>query len=427
LTEMSIQKYGSSGPDTELLQKALSRSGRKLTIDGIFGNSTKNALLSFQASRGLATDGIAGTATWRALTPYLTGYITYTIKKGDTLYKIARANATTVESIETANPGLVPMNLIPGRKITVPLNFDVVPADITFTSAAAEFSVSGLRARYPFISVYTIGKSVMGKPIQYMRLGMGVKNVFFNASHHGNEWITTPILLRYLENFCRALVSGGDIGGKSAAELYTGATIWFVPMVNPDGVDLASGRLTEGRFYNEAATMSQNYPSIPFPSGWKANISGIDTNLQYPAGWEIAREIKTAQGYFTPGPRDYVGDYPLQAPESRAVYDFTNSHNFDLTVSYHTQGRVIYWKYGTIEPPRGLEIGTYLSAASGYTLDNVPDASGHAGYKDWFILEFNRPGYTVEAGYGTNPLPISDFPAVYAENEGLISQAIFLV
>ena len=110
--------------------------------------------------------------------PHLTGYITYTIKKGDTLYKIARANATTVESIETANPGLVPMNLIPGRKITVPLNFDVVPADITFTSAAAEFSVSGLRARYPFISVYTIGKSVMGKPIQYMRLGMGVKRIF---------------------------------------------------------------------------------------------------------------------------------------------------------------------------------------------------------------------------------------------------------
>ena len=88
--------------------------------------------------------------------------------------------------------------------------------------------------------------------------------------------------------------------------------------------------------------------------------------------------------------------------------------------------RVIYWKYGTLEPPRGLEIGTYLASASGYTLDNVPDASGHAGYKDWFILEFNRPGYTVEAGSGTNPLSISDFPVIYAENEGLISQAIAL-
>ena len=38
-----------------------------------------------------------------------------------------------------------------------------------------------------------------------------------------------------------------------------------------------------------------------------------------------------------------------------------------------------------------------------------------AGYKDWFIQEFRKPGYTVEVGLGINPLPIDSFPDLYDE------------
>ncbi len=31
----------------------------------------------------------------------------------------------------------------------------------------------------------------------------------------------------------------------------------------------------------------------------------------------------------------------------------------------------------------------------------------YGGYKDWFIQDFNRPGYTLELGEGQNPLPMS--------------------
>ena len=34
-----------------------------------------------------------------------------------------------------------------------------------------------------------------------------------------------------------------------------------------------------------------------FQVGWKANIKGVDLNLQFPAGWEKAKEIKYAQGF----------------------------------------------------------------------------------------------------------------------------------
>lgn len=212
-----------------------------------------------------------------------------------------------------------------------------------------------------------------------------------------------------------------------AAELYEEASIYFVPMVNPDGVNLVTGAYENtSPEYIKAVEISANYPNIAFPSGWKANIDGTDINLNYPAGWENAREIKFEQGYTSPAPRDYVGTAPLSAPESLAMTEFTEENNFLLTLSYHTQGNVIYWKYLDYNPVNALSIGETLANVSGYTLETTPYSSGFAGYKDWYIQEFNLPGYTIEAGMGTNPLPISDFNEIYRDNENLLVQAALL-
>ena len=106
------------------------------------------------------------------------------------------------------------------------------------------------------------------------------------------------------------------------------------------------------------------------------------------------------------------------------MYNFTLVHDFVLTLSYHTQGEVIYWKYLNYLPPRSEEIGNALANASGYTLETTPYASGFAGYKDWYISYFNLPGYTVEAGMGENPLPISEFQNIYPPNRSLITTAL---
>lgn len=55
---------GSRGPDVSALQEALNAEGAGLTVDGIFGAKTGQALVAYQQAHGLPADGIAGPQTW---------------------------------------------------------------------------------------------------------------------------------------------------------------------------------------------------------------------------------------------------------------------------------------------------------------------------------------------------------------------------
>ena len=147
---------------------------------------------------------------------------------------------------------------------------------------------------------------------------------------------------------------------------------------------------------------------------------GVDLNLQFPAGWEQARQIKYSQGFTSPAPRDFVGYGPLTEPEALAIYNFTLEHNFRLVITFHTQGEVIFWQFQDYTPPESLFIGQQFSNVSGYALEETPFNSSFAGYKDWFIQDFRKPGYTIEAGFGENPLPISQFDEIYNDNIGIM-------
>ena len=380
------------------------------------------SLSEFQRREGLVPTGEADALTWSAILPWILGYRDYRVVPGDNYGRIAARFGTTVRAIITANPNQDPLRLMVGQTLTVPLGFPVVPTNLPFTWEVLRLCLRGLAARYPFLTIRDIGETYYGRKIPQIAVGLGRRKVVYNAAHHANEWITTPMLMRFLEEYARAISENGTIFGYAAQSLYQRTTLHLVPMVNPDGVDLVTGAIPESSpAWENALRLSESYPEIPFPEGWKANLRGVDLNLNYPAGWEQARENKYAQGYTVPGPRDYVGAAPLDQPETVAMAELTRRLNPALTISWHTQGNVIYWKYGNLEPAGARQLGEDFASVSGYRLEDVPFASGFAGYKDWFILTWDRHGYTVEVGSGQNPLPLSQLDEIYDRNLGILT------
>lgn len=412
---MFLIKEGDGGSMVQMVQLALKRAGfDPLFLDGVFGGRTKSAVINFQKNMGLSPDGIVGKNTFAALRPFLTGYTVYTVQSGDSIYTIANKLGSTVPLIENANPNLSVYNLQVGRQVLVPLNFSLVPTGVAWSSLLCELICEGMVVRYPFISLEIIGRSVLNNPIIMLKLGKGENKVFFNASHHANEWITTPMVMNFLEEYAESVVNATYLDFVNAEYAFDNITLYVVAMVNPDGVDLVTGATEkDGELYYDILNLANNYPTIPFPSGWKANLKGVDLNLNYPAMWEDAKQQKYLAGFTKPGPVNFVGEAPLDQPETRAVYNLSKNENFDLTVSLHTQGEEIYWRFGSYQPIGGRELGEKMAAVSGYTLTDPVEFQSFAGYKDWFIMTYLKPGYTVEAGRGVNPLPIEKFGDFY--------------
>ena len=300
----------------------------------------------------------------------------------------------------------------------------IVNTTVPITSTSCDQMIQELVRTYPFCRSELLTSTAFQRPIRTLVIGNGPRKVIYSASHHANEWITSLVLLKYAEELAQAIRDGGQVGDRDARALSEAVTIYMVPMVDPDGVDLVVGAIQPGNIqYDLAQRLAANYPAIPFPDGWKANLLGVDLNLQYPAGWLQAREIKFSQGYTRPGPRDYVGRAPLNQLETQALAGYTRFIDPALVLAYHSQGKEIYWKFLDYEVPGAEELGAQMAEASGYTLADVPYASGFAGYKDWFIQEFRKPGYTIEVGTGENPLPLSQFDEIYRDNVPILTIA----
>lgn len=346
--------------------------------------------------------------------------VPYEIKIGDTFWNIAHRENIPLDRLLIVNQRMNPTELQVGQIIQIPrrITRKLINGQRAYTFAALLNDIRTLREAYPFIELREIGNSVMGKQLLELKIGRGLKRVHYNGSVHANEWITTPVLMEFMNDYALALTNGTPINGLAMYPYYEQTTLSVVPMVNPDGVDLViNGAPSEEPYRSEVLQINNGNTNF---SNWKANIRGVDLNNQFPALWEIEAERKPKQ----PSPRDFPGYEPLSEPESIALAQLTREGDFEKVLSLHTQGQVIYWGFEGLEPPESEIIVEEFARVSGY--EPIRYVDSYAGYKDWFIQDWRRPGFTIELGKGTNPLPLSQFPEIYQRTFGILLAGLYM-
>lgn len=143
----------------------------------------------------------------------------------------------------------------------------IVPTNVNYNYSLMSQNLVTLNHTYPFLNIQSVGNSVLGKNIYVVKLGRGSKKVFYSASIHANEWITSVLLMKFIEDYCVAYVGNSRLYGQSVRRLFNSVSIYIMPMVNPDGVDLVTDSLSKSSSgYLNALDISNQFPTIPFPS-----------------------------------------------------------------------------------------------------------------------------------------------------------------
>lgn len=256
-----------------------------------------------------------------------------------------------------------------------------IPAHEAYTYDMLLKDISEFKARHAELPVFSIGKSREGRELFAVKFGKGSRRIFICGAHHGMEWLTAKICIQ----FAFDLADGKYDVSSEAISLY------LVPMVNPDGVQLASNGIK-----------------------WQANAIGTDLNHNYDALWELSKQAEKNHGILSPCSSKYGGPFPESEPESQAIANFTRQNKFDMAVALHSQGEVIYYDFCGIVPRGSEEYLRKFESVSRYKRELPQGTALYGGYKDWFIKKFRKPAFTIEVGLGENPLPLSQFNDVYS-------------
>ncbi|WP_456277592.1 M14 family zinc carboxypeptidase [Bacillus sp. AK128] len=299
------------------------------------------------------------------------------------------------------------------KKATTTVAAKIVNPRQVYSYYQMQKDLTALKIMYPdLVQLTTIGKSVDGRNLYALKLGKGPKEVFINGSHHAREHMTTNVVMEMIDSYALAYTNGKTIDQYNVKDLLEKTSIWFVPMVNPDGVMLVQQGHKSAKNPNEVLRINGGKTDF---TAWKANIRGVDLNRQYPADWDNIRNNKGKPSYM-----NFKGYKPLSEPEVIALYQFTLQHDFKTAVSYHSSGEILYWHFhqDSARYARDYALAKQISNKTGYRMVAPQSNPSGGGYTDWFISTMKKPGFTPEISpyVVEQPVPLYYYDRIWQQN-----------
>ena len=261
-----------------------------------------------------------------------------------------------------------------------------------------------------------IGQTLEGRDIWAVKISDNPNvdedepEILYHSAIHAREVITPEVLLYFmnylLDNY------GTD---PEVTDIVDNRELWFVLNVNPDGY-----------YHNEVTD--------PLGGGmWRKNrrdngdgTFGVDLNRNFGYNWGYD-DIGSSPDHSS---ETYRGTSAFSEPESQAMRNFIEAHNFVITVAYHSYSNLVLWPWGydylyTEDENVFSLIGDSISAYNGYspgpgwTLYTVNGDTDDWGYGEQTTKNKNL-AITCEVGSNSDgfwPNP-SRIPALVSENLG---------
>ena len=275
--------------------------------------------------------------------------------------------------------------------------------DANYTYSMMEKDIDRLCSQYGnILSKEVIGHSTDNRNIYCLYLGNknGAHKILIQASIHAREYMNTQLVMKLIEYYC-ANLKDGSIGDVSYSSLLDNVCICVVPMTNPDGVtlvqqgiqsinDLYLREVPAQAYSTDVMNMTQRIDSLgdiywedhykdptfniltylgnnisfdEYLQQWKANANGVDLNNNFDGNWETVA-LKSYRSYGS-----FKGDRPESEPESSSLADLARQYDFDMYISYHSKGDVIYYdtKGNSADvSQKSLDLAQLSGAQTGY-------------------------------------------------------------
>ena len=309
---------------------------------------------------------------------------------------------------------------------TVPLPAGYYCSNVgTYTYQEMQVDLNTLKATYPKMQMDVLGNTIDGRQLYHVVVGnpSAPHKILVHGGIHAREYISSQLVMREIVALLEMQQNNWLYHGQSVATLLQNTCIHFVPMVNPDGITLVQGGVdalntqAAKTMVMSMAAQDQVTDLAAYLRKWKNNINGVNLNRNFDAFWQEATpKVDHPSNMF------YKGTGPESEVESKALANLCRQLRPDYTISYHTQGRVIYWYFGETGnyKAKGQYLANVVHQNTGYTISDTWSQTDAAGFKDWAVQKLDIPSVTIELGRGTSPVDESQITQMWTENDGIL-------
>lgn len=274
-----------------------------------------------------------------------------------------------------------------GVSATCKVTADVVDSTTPYTSRRVLENISQLAAAYPdLISTEVIGHSSKGTDITLLKMGKGEKKACIIGGLHAREHITINFVMRCIEEYAEVYYSTtGKYGTFNLRNMLDEYTLYFVPMLNPDGLDICTD--SQPTLYSGEVLYDTELKEF------KNTATGVNLNRNFPFMWGV-ESVNTT----TPDLDSYAGTHAGSEPEAQAIITLCAENAFEWLYSIHVQGGMVYWQDSYNEDAeKAQKLANRLSVNCDLDLMRASSLSGiSGGLENWFRAEYKKPGFCIE-------------------------------